>query len=213
MPAVIHIVDDDASFRKSLALLLQAAGYQVLLHESADQLLLSPLDADRGCILLDVRMPGLTGPELQEHLNNAGSPLPVIFLSGHPNIPTTVRTIKAGAEDFLTKPIAKNDLLAAIERALARFDSGLAARDHVLSLRQRYGKLTPRERSVFALVAQGRINKQIAFGLGITERTIKAHRQKVMLKLGARTLLDLAAMADELHVLTSQKDQSERMPS
>jgi FixJ family two-component response regulator len=202
MPAVIHIVDDDASFRKSLALLLQAAGYEVLLHESADQMLRSPLDTGRGCILLDVRMPGLTGPELQEHLNHAEFPLPVIFLSGHPDIPMTVRTIKAGAEDFLTKPIVKNDLFAAIERALARFDSALAARDRVLSLRQRYGTLTPRERSVFALVAQGRINKQIAFGLGITERTIKAHRQKVMLKLGARTLLDLATMADQLHVLT-----------
>ncbi len=208
VPAIIHVVDDDASFRKSLALLLQAAGYEVRLYESADQMLQLPLDAGPGCILLDVKMPGLSGPELQNDLNRLGSPLPIIFLSGHASISTTVRAIKAGAEDFLTKPIAKADLLMAIERALSRYNSALVVRDQITALRIRLGKLTPRERSVFELVVRGQINKQIAFQLGTTARTIKAHRQKVMQKLDAHSLLDLAAMAEKLGFLNSQENHS-----
>ena len=213
MPAVIHIVDDDASFRKSLAQLLQAAGYEVVLYDSADKLLQLAFDSNPCCIILDVKMPGLSGPEVQDHLNRLGSPLPVIFLSGHASIPTTVRAIKAGAEDFLTKPIVKSDLLAAIERALGRYDAAMAARERLITLRQRFGKLTPRERSVFALVARGQINKQVAFELGATERTIKAHRQKVMQKLDAHSILDLAAMAEKLGVLHSREHQSQRLPN
>ena len=208
MAAVIHIIDDDASFRKSLSMLLQASGYDVQLYESTDQALSAPLETGPGCILLDVNMPGLSGPELQERLNSTGTPLPIIFLTGHPSIPTTVRAIKAGAEDFLTKPIAKADLLSAIERALERYNAAHQARDEVTALRQRFEKLTPRERGVFALVVRGQINKQIAFALGITERTIKAHRQKVMHKLNAHSLLDLAAMAEKLGLL-AQNGQSE----
>lgn len=205
MRAVIHVVDDDASFRKSLSLLLRVAGYEVLLYDSADQVLQLPLDAGPGCILLDVKMPGLSGPELQDDLNRLGSALPIIFLSGHTSISTIVRAIKAGAEDFLTKPIAKADLLTAIERALSRYYSAQLARDQIAALRQRFQKLTPRERSVFALVARGQFNKQVAVGLGITERTIKAHRQKVMQKLDAHSLLDLAAIAEMLGVPKSQE--------
>ena len=204
MPAVIHVVDDDASFRKSVSLLLRAAGYEVLLYDRSDLLLHLPLDAGPSCILLDVEMPGLSGPELQDDLNCLGSSLPIIFISGHASISGTVRAIKAGAEDFLTKPVAKADLLTAIERALSHHNSALAALDQTVALRQRFERLTPRERSVFALVVRGQINKQIAFALGPTERTIKAHRQKVMQKLEVHSLLDLVAAAEKLGVLGSQ---------
>lgn len=203
MSCLIHVVDDDASFRKSLAQLLQACGYEVALYDSAEQVLQLPPDARLGCILLDVRMPGLSGPELQDRLARSGSPLPIIFLSGHANIPTTVQTIKAGAEDFLSKPIAKKVLLDAIERALERCHATLAQREQIDSLQARVSKLTPRERNVFELVARGQINKQIAFALGTTERTIKAHRQKVMQKLHVQSLLELAAVAERLGIVSA----------
>jgi FixJ family two-component response regulator len=203
---LIHIVDDDPSFRKSLAQLLQASGYEVALYDSAEQVLQLPPDVRPGCILLDVRMPGLSGPELQDRLSQLGSPLPIIFLSGHGNIPTTVRTIKAGAEDFLAKPISKKVLLDAIGRALERCHATLAQREQINVLQARVGKLTPRERKVFELVARGRINKQIAFALGTTERTIKAHRQKVMQKLNAHSLLELAAVAERLGIIGAPEE-------
>jgi FixJ family two-component response regulator len=206
MPAVIHIVDDDASFQKSLAQLLQAMGYEVVRFASAEQLLETPPDARLGCILLDVRMPGLSGPDLQDRLTQLGSSLPIIFLSGHGTIPTSVRVIKAGAEDFLLKPIAKEELLNAIGRALDRCRAALAQRERIAALQARLARLTPRERKVFALVARGQINKQIAFALGTTERTIKAHRQKVMHKLNAQSLLELAAIADGLGIFTAGED-------
>jgi FixJ family two-component response regulator len=201
VPGLVHIVDDDASFRKSLAQLLRASGFDVALYDSAEQLLRQTPDAEPGCILLDVKMPGLSGPELQDRLTQLGSPLPIIFLSGHATIPTTVRTIKAGAEDFLAKPIAKQDLLDAIGRALERCRTTLRQREEADALLARVNKLTPREREVFELVADGQINKQIASALGTTERTIKAHRQKVMQKLDAQSLLELAAIAERLGIL------------
>jgi len=206
MPAVIHIVDDDASFQKSLAQLLQALGYEVMRYASAEQLLETPPDARLGCILLDVRMPGLSGPDLQDRLTQLGSSLPIIFLSGHGTVQTSVRVIKAGAEDFLLKPIAKKELLNAIGRALERCRAALAQRERMAALQARLARLTPRERKVFALVARGQINKQIAFALGTTERTIKAHRQKVMHKLNAQSLLELAAIADGLGIFTAGED-------
>jgi FixJ family two-component response regulator len=206
MPAVIHIVDDDASFQKSLAQLLQALGYEVVRYASAEQLLETPPDARLGCILLDVRMPGLSGPDLQDRLTQLGSSLPIIFLSGHGTVQTSVRVIKAGAEDFLLKPIAKKELLNAIGRALDRCRAALAQRERMAALQARLARLTPRERKVFALVARGQINKQIAFALGTTERTIKAHRQKVMHKLNAQSLLELAAIADGLGIFTAGED-------
>ena len=205
MPAVIHIVDDDASFQKSLAQLLQAMGYEVVRYASAEQLLETPPDARLGCILLDVRMPGLSGPDLQDRLTQLGSSLPIIFLSGHGTVQTSVRVIKAGAEDFLLKPIAKEELLNAIGRALDRCRAALAQRERIAALQARLARLTPRERKVFALVARGQINKQIAFALGTTERTIKAHRQKVMHKLNAQSLLELAAIADGLGIFTTRE--------
>jgi FixJ family two-component response regulator len=202
---LIHIVDDDASFRNSLAQLLQASGYEVALYNSAEQVLHLPPGPEPGCILLDVRMPGLSGPELQERLVQSGSPLPIIFLSGQNSIPTTVQAIKAGAEDFLSKPIEKNVLLDAIERAIERCKATLARREQISVLQDRVSKLTPRERSVFEFVARGQINKQIAYTLGTTERTIKAHRQKVMQKLNVQSLLELAAIAERLGILDAAK--------
>jgi len=206
MPAVIHIVDDDASFQKSLAQLLRTLGYEVVCYSSAEQLLETPPDARLGCILLDVRMPGLSGPDLQDRLTQLGSSLPIIFLSGYGTVQTSVRVIKAGAEDFLLKPIAKKELLNAIGRALERCRAALAQRERIAALQARLARLTPRERKVFALVARGQINKQIAFALGTTERTIKAHRQKVMQKLNAQSLLELAAIADGLGIFTAGED-------
>lgn len=203
MPATIHVVDDDASFRKSIAQLLQISGYGVALYDSAEGLLRTPPQLRLGCVLLDVRMPGLSGPELQDRLAQMGLPLPIIFLTGYGTISTTVQAIKAGAEDFLTKPIAKKDLLNAVARAVERSRVMLAEREQIDDLEKRVNTLTPQERKVFALVAQGHINKQIALRLGITERTIKAHRQKVMLKLNAQSFLELVALAKELGILNT----------
>jgi FixJ family two-component response regulator len=198
MSAIIHIVDDDPSFRKSIAQLLRLSGYTVALYDSADALLHAIPDAGLGCILLDVRMPGLSGPELQERLLQLGSPMPIIFLSGYGTIRTTVKAIKAGAEDFLAKPIAKARLLDAITRALDRCKAALERREQLNTLQSRFAKLTPREREVFLLVIQGQVNKQIAFTLGISERTVKAHRQRVMQKLETQSLLELVAVAKRL---------------
>lgn len=198
--ATIHVVDDDASFRKSIAQLLKLCGHNVALYESAEELLQALPSAELGCILLDVQMPGLSGPELQDRLTQLGSPLPIIFLSGHGTIPTTVRAIKAGAEDFLAKPIAKAHLLEAIARATERCKASLAQRDELKVLQARFSSLTPRESETFTLLMRGQINKQVAFALGITERTVKAHRQRVMQKLESKSLLELVAVAERLGI-------------
>ena len=185
MSATVHIVDDDSSFRTSTGRLLQACGYAVALHESGEQLLAQlPKDAGSSCILLDIRIPGLSGPELQGRLNEMGSHLPIIFLTGHGDISTTVQVIRAGAEDLLTKPVAKERLLAAIERAIARGRVRQEEDDKLETMRRLVNGLTPRELQVFERVARGRLNKQIAHELGSTERTVKAHRHNLMEKLG-----------------------------
>ena len=151
-----------------------------------------------GCILLDVQMPGLNGPQLQQRLIDLGNRLPIIFVTGHGDIPTSVRAIKAGASDFLTKPVQKAKLLAAIEGALAHDTKRRAQDDELAVLRARVARLTPREREVFALVVRGKLNKQIAGELGTSERTIKAHRQKVMEKCEAQSLAELVRLAERL---------------
>jgi FixJ family two-component response regulator len=194
---LIHLVDDDASFRTATRRLLEACGYRVALYESAGQLLAGLADG-AGCILLDVQMAGLSGPQLQSRLADLGHRLPIIFITGHGDIPTSVQAIKAGAEDFLTKPVAKAKLLAAIERALAR-DAQRRTQDlELATLRSRLARLTPRESEVFALVVRGKLNKQIAGELGTSERTIKAHRQKVMEKCEAQSLAELVRLAERL---------------
>jgi FixJ family two-component response regulator len=202
VPTLIHVVDDDASFRTSVARLLRASGYEVAVYESASQLLEQlPGDVGPSCILLDVRIPGLSGPELQDRLTELGSTLPIVFLTGHADIPTSVRAIKAGAEDFLTKPVSKADLLDAIERALAHCRAAREQHDRLAALRALIATLTPREREVFEQVVRGKLNKQIAHELGTTERTIKAHRQKVMEKTRVQSLAELVSVAERLGVL------------
>jgi len=209
LPTLVHIVDDDASFRSSIGRLLRVCGYEVATYESAEQLLERPPDDARpSCILLDVKIPGLSGPELQQRLAELGSTLPIVFLTGHGDVPTTVRAIKAGAEDFLTKPVPKDKLIDAIERAVARSRATRERSDQLTALRTLISTLTPRERQVFEQVARGKMNKQVAHDLGTTERTIKAHRQKVMEKLHAESLAELVLIAERFGILTSSFDKT-----
>jgi RNA polymerase sigma factor (sigma-70 family) len=202
--AVVHVVDDDESFRKAIGRLLRATGYDVQLYESAQQLLdRLPNEGRPSCILLDVQIPGLSGPELQDRLTKLGAALPIVFLTGHGDIPTSVRAIKGGAEDFLTKPVPKNKLLDAIERSLARQQTARMRDDQLNSLRALVTTLTERERQVFELVVRGKMNKQIAHELGIAERTIKAHRQRVMTKVRVQSLAELVSVAERLGVLSA----------
>jgi len=200
---VVHVVDDDESFRTSTARLLRALGYEVMVYESAQALLEHLPDEGVGsCVLLDVQIPGLSGPELQSRLVELGSALPIVFITGHGDIPMTVQAIKAGAEDFLTKPVPKDKLIDAIERAVSRHRIVREQYLRLQSQRSLIAKFTPRERQVFERVVRGRINKQIAFELGATERTIKAHRQRVMKKAGVQTLAELVSIAERAGILT-----------
>jgi len=200
LPSMVYIVDDDVSFQTAIRRRLQLAGYEVQIYSSAEQFLdQQPNDNNRsGCLLLDVWIPGLSGPELQGRLHEAGSTLPVVFVSACNDINTVVQTVKAGAEDFLVKPVTSDVLLAAIERAIARHDASRKLQSELDVLRTHVATLTPRERQVFGLVVRGRINKQIAFELGPTERTIKAHRHRVMEKMNVRSVTELVLIAKRL---------------
>jgi FixJ family two-component response regulator len=202
LPARIYVVDDDASFRTAIERRLKLAGYQVATYPSAQQLLdRLPDENEPGCILLDVQIPGMSGPDLQGRLNELGSGLPIVFLTGHADTPTTVRTVKAGAEDFLTKPVESGQLLGVIERALARHATVRCERRKLEEMRALVADLTARERQVFGLVVRGKLNKQTAHDLGTTERTIKAHRHQVMEKLKVRSLAELVTVAERLGLL------------
>lgn len=202
MPGLVHVVDDDESFRTAIARRLKLAGYQVATYASAQELLDCALDDEQaGCILLDVRIPGLSGPDLQTRLIASGLMLPIIFLTGHADTPTTVRAIKAGAEDFLTKPISSEQLIDAIERALASQRTARAQRSRLDTFRAQLARLTQRERQVFDLIVRGRINKQIAHELGTTERTVKAHRHQVMEKMQVHSLAELVSIAERLGMI------------
>jgi RNA polymerase sigma factor (sigma-70 family) len=199
MPGVVYVVDDDASFRTAIERRLKNAGYEVVAYPSAQRLLDNLPDESRpSCILLDVQIPGLSGPDLQARLSDLDSILPIVFLTGHGDIPTTVQTIKAGAQDFLTKPVSSDQLLGAVERALANYQTVRDRRGRLDIQRALIASLTPRERQVFELVVRGKINKQIAAQLGTTERTIKAHRHKVMEKMKVQTLAELVSTAERL---------------
>ena len=196
---VIHVVDDDKSFRTALARLLRASDYEVLTYANAGDFLLRPPEAAPGCILLDVRMPGPSGLTLQEALAAQPEPLPVIFLSGHGDVPTAVRAMKSGAVDFLTKPVERKALLEAIESALARDAEARAARERLRVWRNRYNGLTAREAEIFERVVSGKMNKEIADELGAAERTIKAHRANVMQKMEVGSVAELVQIAEALH--------------
>ena len=209
MPGTIHVVDDDASFRSAVERRLKKAGYVVATYTSAQQLLdRLPGDVDQACILLDVRIPDVNGPELQVRLGKLGSTLPIVFVSGYADIPITVQTIKAGADDFLTKPVSSMQLISAIEQAMARHDTARSVRLKLESVRRLLDTLTPRERQVFESVVRGRMNKQIAQQLGATERTIKAHRHRVMEKMKVQTLAELVSTAERLGVLAHSDKNS-----
>jgi len=198
--ALIHVVDDDQSVRTALTRLLRARGYQTRTYASAWDFLTAEPAPGPGCVVLDVSMPGPSGLELHDKLNRSERPLPVIFLTGRGDIPMTVRAMRNGAVDFLTKPVQRDLLFAAVERALSRGEEQRAAREQHQLLRERYETLTARERAVFARVTEGRLNKQIAAELGTSERTVKAHRAQVMEKMHTRSVAELVRAADQLGI-------------
>src|SRR5580692_6451955 len=198
---VIHVVDDDASFRSSMSRLLHASGYRTELYESGDAFLDKLPVGESGCVLLDLRMSGMQGFELQERLAKSGNILPIIFLTAHGDIGAGVRAMKAGAEDFLTKPVSREALFECVERALARNVQQCRQQDRMNAMRGLVAKLTPREAEVFALVVRGKLNKQIAHELGTTVRTIKAHRQAAMEKLHVASVAEAVAIAERLGML------------
>jgi FixJ family two-component response regulator len=195
---IVHVVDDDASWRTSVQRLLTAAGYRVALYASAEQFLESAALDGPSCVLLDMRMPGLTGLQLQQALAKLRRQVSVIFVSGHGDIPTTVLAMKGGAEDFLAKPVDTEVLLRAVEQALARDRDDRGKREQLEALRERVDSLTPAERKVFNLVVRGKLNKQIAAELGTAERTVKWHRHNLMQRLQLQSLAELVSLAERL---------------
>jgi FixJ family two-component response regulator len=194
--STVFLVDDDLSVRKALARLIKSAGYVVQAFASAREFLESRLDGDAlGCLVLDVRMPGLNGLDLQQALQGEKEALPIIFITGHGDIPMSVKAMKAGAVDFLPKPVKDKDLLKAVEQALARAARERAAREETDQIRRRMDTLTPRELEVMKLVITGMLNKQIAYQLGTVEKTIKVHRARVLEKMGAGSVVELARLA------------------
>jgi FixJ family two-component response regulator len=200
-PPAVFVVDDDPSVRKSLTRLLAAAGYAVEAFASARAFLARERPAGPCCLVLDVRMPGLTGLELQEALAAAGRRMSIVFVTGHVDVPMSVKAMKGGAVDLLTKPFDAKDLLSAIERCLARDVQELGEEATVAGIRERVKTLTPRETEVFALVVTGMLNKQIASALGVGEKTVKVHRARVMEKMRARSVAELVRLADRVGVI------------
>jgi len=191
---IIRIVDDDPSFLKAVARMLRASGFLVKTFASAAEFLELQEPDIPGCVLVDLQMPGLSGLDLQAALSKAGRSLPVVFLSGHGDIRTTVQVMRGGAEDFLTKLAPKQELLDAVTRALARDARERAERAKQEALRAPFAALSPREREVLQHVVQGKLNKQIAFDLGIHERTVKLHRTAITTKLGVQSAAELTRL-------------------
>ena len=200
---LVHVVDDDSDFRKSVSRLLHLSGFETAQYASAGQLL-EQFDPDApGCVLLDLDMPQLNGLQLQARLTELDAPLSIVFLSGRGTIPASVKAIKAGAEDFLCKPIMKQQLIEAVERAIARNQKTHEVRAKADEFHARFESLTPREKQVYERVITGKLNKQIAYELSTTERTIKAHRHNVMAKFQARSVLELVWMSERVTTLNS----------
>jgi FixJ family two-component response regulator len=195
---VVYVVDDDSSVRNAITMLLEASGFKVETSDSAQAFLERDLVDASGCLVLDVQMEGLSGLDLQQELTTANVHLPIIFITGHGDVPMSVQAMKAGAVEFLTKPFREHELLSAVRQAVARESVAHTEHTERASIRQRYEKLTPREKEVMALVAQGLLNKQIALKLSASEGTIKIHRGHVMLKMQAGSIAALVRMADKL---------------
>jgi FixJ family two-component response regulator len=197
---IVYLVDDDTSVLKALGRLLDSAGVRSVAFESPDEFLKRFDPGAGGCLVLDVAMPGLNGLELQHALAEKGSDLPIVFLTGHADVSTSVRAMKRGAVDFLTKPVDEGELLAAIRSGFDRSAELLRARKEIDGVRQRLSTLTPRETQVLEHIVRGRLNKQIAAELGTVEKTIKVHRGHVMHKMGVRTVAELVRLAGRVGI-------------
>jgi FixJ family two-component response regulator len=200
-PPLIHVVDDDDSLRTALLRLLAASGLEARGYASSGEFLLDPLPERPGCLLLDLRLPGPSGLELQAALQRRGNPLPIVFLTGYADVGASVQAMKGGAVDFLTKPVERDALLDAVGRALARQAQERADCDGAERLRARFASLTPRERAVFESIIAGQLNKQIAAEIGIAERTVKLQRAQLMAKLGVGSAVELGRLAERLRRL------------
>jgi FixJ family two-component response regulator len=198
-PVVVHVIEDDESSRIASSRLLKAAGYVVRVYSTGAEFL-AQLPTEAGCLVLDLRLPGPSGLDLQQRLTTAENPLPIVFVTGHGDVPKTVRAMKAGAVDFLTKPVDAPVLLDAVARAIARDAENRVVRARQHEARARYSRLTPRERDVFAHLISGQLNKQIGYDLGISERTTKIHRHQVLEKMQADSIADLVRAAADLGI-------------
>jgi FixJ family two-component response regulator len=196
--SAVHVVDDDEAMRLSMDSLFRSVGYEVQLFSNAVDFLNSGRAAAPGCLILDVRLPGMNGLDFQNHLIGAGHCMPIVFVTGHGDIPMTVRGMKAGAVDFLAKPFREQDMLDAVASALELDADQRAQRDGVKELKDRCGLLTSREHQVMAEVARGQMNKQIAYVLGLSEITVKIHRSNAMRKLGTRNITELIMFSETL---------------
>ena len=201
---IVFVVDDDISVRESLEMLIQFAGWQPETFASAEEFLAHPRVFAPNCLVLDVSLPDLNGLDLQKLVADRIE-MPIIFITGYGDVPITVRAMKAGAVEFLTKPLAEEALLGAIRHAIERSQTALGNEAEMQALRGRYASLTPREREVLALVVSGLLNKQVGFELGISEITVKGHRGKMMQKMNADSFADLVRMAAELRLAPSPK--------
>ena len=195
----VFVVDDDLSVREALSSLIRSVGYQVQTFASAVDFLQQPRPACVSCLVLDVRMPGLSGLDLQGEFARSGEPIPIIFITGHGDIPMAVRAIKAGAVEFLAKPFRDDDLLAAIRNALAQDRASRSEAAELGELRSRYATLTGREREVIVFMVKGMLNKQAAAELGVSEMTVKVHRHNIMQKMKVRSLPDLVRMMERVN--------------
>jgi FixJ family two-component response regulator len=195
---IVFVVDDDLSVREALRSLIRSVGLRCETFASAAEFLHHPRPEDPACLVLDVQLPDASGLDLVDELDAADAPIPIIFITGHGTIPMSVRAMKAGALEFLTKPFREEDLITALRQALERDRAARRERDEIARLRVRLERLTPREREVLALVAKGRMNKQIAAELGTAEQTIKQHRGRVMKKLGVDSVAELVRLVERL---------------
>ena len=198
VPPIVFVIDDDESMRRALERLLRSDGLQVETFSAASEFIARPLPDRPACVILDLRMPGLSGLEVQDSLARAGREIPIIFISGYADVPSSVRALKAGAFDFLQKPFSDQQLLDVIHEALERDRNERRRRAERAAVRQRFDTLTPRERDVLYLVLQGRLNKQIAAELGISEKTVKFHRGRVMDKTQAGSVAELVRLAEKI---------------
>ena len=203
----VFVVDDDASFRAAVSQLLRATGHPVRTYPSASEFLESLPDTGPGCVVADVQMPELSGLDLQAALARSKNPLPVLFLTGHGDIPTSVHAMRQGAEDFLTKSAPKEELLEAVKRALARDARERAERTRVQGLRARFEALTERDHEVLRRVLRGQLNKQIAVDLGIDERSVKRHRTSIMAKLQVKSVAELTHLVHEAGLAAGNSNQ------